>query len=82
LTGANAVRGLAHSVIRDGRIVAGGAASNLCGPLCTPMDRLATSVPCAAEVGDLVVWWNHGAYGYTAAPLAFLSFPPPAEILV
>jgi diaminopimelate decarboxylase len=78
--GGNGVRGLRHSVIRDGALVAGGPASNICGPLCTPMDRLATGVTCAAEIGDLVVWWTMGAYGLTAAPVNFLSFPPPSEL--
>jgi diaminopimelate decarboxylase len=80
--GGNGVRGLSHSVIRDGAVRTGGSASNICGPLCTPMDRLATSVACPAKVGDLVVWWNMGAYGFTAAPVNFLSFPAAAEVLV
>jgi diaminopimelate decarboxylase len=80
--GSNAVRGLRHSVIRDGAPVTGGPTTNICGPLCTPMDRLATGVPCAAEIGDLVVWWTMGAYGLTAAPVNFLSFRPPDEIFV
>ena len=80
--GSNSMRSLSHHVLRDGQLVHGGPASNLCGPLCTPMDRLATSVPCSAEVGDLVVWWNMGAYGLTAAPTAFLSFPRLHEVFV
>lgn len=77
--GANAQRGLAHTVLRNGQPLAGGQRSTICGPLCTPMDLLAASVPCPADVGDLVVWWNMGAYGKTAAPINFLSFPPPGE---
>lgn len=80
--GARAIRNLALSVIRNGTLLGDGATANICGPLCTPMDRLATSVPCAADVGDLIVWWNMGAYGLTAAPTGFLSFPLPEEIIV
>ncbi len=35
-----------------------------------------------AEVGDLVVIFQAGAYGLTASPTAFLGHPAPAEILV
>jgi diaminopimelate decarboxylase len=35
-----------------------------------------------AEPGDLVVVFQSGAYGLSASPLAFLSHPAPAEILV
>ena len=53
------------------------------GPLCTPLDLLAErmDVP-RAEVGDLVVVFQSGAYGLTASPLGFLSHPGPAEVLV
>ena len=36
----------------------------------------------AADVGDLVVVFQAGAYGLTASPTAFLSHPAPAEVLV
>lgn len=80
--GSNAIRPLRHAVVRDGARVIDddGAVADICGPLCTPMDRLATSVSCGARVGDLVVWWNMGAYGITAAPSGFLSFPVPSEV--
>ena len=35
-----------------------------------------------AEIGDLVVIFQAGAYGLTASPTAFLSHPAPAEVLV
>ena len=35
-----------------------------------------------ADVGDLVVVFQAGAYGLTASPTAFLSHPAPAEVLV
>jgi diaminopimelate decarboxylase len=53
------------------------------GPLCTPLDLLADHMEMAkAEAGDLVVVFQSGAYGLTASPTAFLSHPPPAEVLV
>jgi diaminopimelate decarboxylase len=53
------------------------------GCLCTPLDLLANEVGLpAAEVGDLVVIFQAGAYGLTASPTAFLGHPAPVEILV
>jgi diaminopimelate decarboxylase len=53
------------------------------GCLCTPLDLLGdkVSVP-AAEIDDLVVLFQAGAYGLTASPTAFLGHPAPPEILV
>ena len=53
------------------------------GPLCTPLDTLARNVMLPrAEIGDLVVIFQSGAYGRTASPIDFLSHPSPAEVLV
>ncbi len=53
------------------------------GPLCTPLDLLAERMELAkAEIGDLIVVFQSGAYGLTASPTAFLSHPPCAEVLV
>ncbi len=53
------------------------------GCLCTPLDRLADNVELpAAEIGDLFVVAQSGAYGRSASPSAFLSHPLPVEILV
>jgi diaminopimelate decarboxylase len=53
------------------------------GPLCTPLDILADRMELAkAEVGDLIVVFQSGAYGLTASPSAFLSHPPCVEVLV
>jgi diaminopimelate decarboxylase len=53
------------------------------GPLCTPLDLLADNMEMArAEIGDLIVVFQSGAYGLTASPTAFLSHPAPQEILV
>ncbi|HWZ47617.1 MAG TPA: pyridoxal-dependent decarboxylase, exosortase A system-associated [Herbaspirillum sp.] len=53
------------------------------GPLCTPLDVLAaqTELP-AADVGDLIVVFQSGAYGLTASPTAFLGHPAPGEVLL
>lgn len=52
------------------------------GPLCTPLDLLADrmSLP-MAEVGDLVVVFQSGAYGRSASPMSFLSHPEAKEVL-
>jgi len=53
------------------------------GPLCTPLDLLADEVEMAkADIGDLIVVFQSGAYGLTASPTAFLNHPAPAEVLV
>ena len=53
------------------------------GPLCTPLDLIADRMDLPrADVGDLVVVFQSGAYGLTASPLGFLSHPSPAETLV
>ena len=57
--------------------------TNVVGVLCTPLDLLAGGVELpVAEIGDLVVVFQAGAYGLTASPTAFLSHPLPAEVLV
>ncbi|MFF9626477.1 pyridoxal-dependent decarboxylase, exosortase A system-associated [Streptomyces griseosporeus] len=53
------------------------------GCLCTPLDLLGDAVDLPrADVGDLVVVYQAGAYGLTASPTAFLSHAEPAEVLV
>lgn len=53
------------------------------GKLCTPLDVLGDQVPLpSADIGDLVVVFQAGAYGLTASPTAFLSHPEPAEVLL
>jgi len=57
--------------------------ASVVGPLCTPLDLLADEVEMAkADIGDLIVVFQSGAYGLTASPTAFLSHPVPAEVLV
>lgn len=53
------------------------------GCLCTPLDLLGDNVRLPhAEIGDLIVLFQAGAYGLTASPTAFLGHPPPVEVLV
>ncbi len=53
------------------------------GPLCTPLDLLANKYELPkVEIGDLVVIYQSGAYGYTASPRDFLSHPHPIEMLI
>lgn len=53
------------------------------GPLCTPLDLLADNMTMArADVGDLIVVFQSGAYGLTASPVSFLNHPWPDEVLV
>ncbi|WP_461476565.1 hypothetical protein [Microbacterium sp. HJ5] len=53
------------------------------GCLCTPLDLLGNGVHLPhAEVDDLIVLFQAGAYGLTASPTAFLSHPAPQEVLV
>ena len=53
------------------------------GPLCTPLDILADRMELGvAEIGDLIVVLQSGAYGFSASPHLFLGHPPPRQILV
>ena len=68
-----------------GNRVSGGTReiANVVGPLCTPLDALATRMELGrAQIGDLVVVLQSGAYGLTASPTAFLGHPAPLEVLV
>jgi len=57
--------------------------ASVVGKLCTPLDLLGDRVELpAAEIGDLVVVFQAGAYGRTASPTAFLSHPEPPEVMV
>ncbi|HYM03686.1 MAG TPA: pyridoxal-dependent decarboxylase, exosortase A system-associated [Stellaceae bacterium] len=57
--------------------------ASVVGCLCTPLDLLADkSLLPRAEIGDLVVVFQSGAYGLTASPINFLSHPVPPEVLV
>jgi diaminopimelate decarboxylase len=68
-----------------GNRVSGGEreTASVVGPLCTPLDLLASRMDFAtAQPGDFVVIFQSGAYGATASPQAFLSHPGCREVLV
>jgi diaminopimelate decarboxylase len=54
------------------------------GALCIPDDVLAFELELRPDVqeGDILVFHNCGAYGYSASPLMFLSHPFPKEIVI
>lgn len=57
--------------------------TSVVGPLCTPLDLLADRMQLgAADVGDLVVVLQSGAYGFSASPHGFLGHPAPLQVLV
>ena len=57
--------------------------ASVVGPLCTPLDLLADRMLLpAADVGDLAVVFQSGAYGRSASPEAFLGHPACTEVLV
>lgn len=57
--------------------------ASIVGCLCTPLDLLVDKVDLPrADVGDLVVLFQSGAYGLTASPINFLSHPIAPEVLV
>lgn len=57
--------------------------ASVVGPLCTPLDLLGDKMELGhAQVGDLIVVLQSGAYGLSASPTAFLGHPAPAEVLV
>ncbi|MCH9697505.1 MAG: pyridoxal-dependent decarboxylase, exosortase A system-associated [Gammaproteobacteria bacterium] len=57
--------------------------ASVVGPLCTPLDLLADKMQLpVADIGDLVVVFQSGAYGLTASPGLFLSQPEAVEVLV
>lgn len=55
----------------------------LAGSLCTPLDTVGRNLALPqVEPGDVVVFFQSGAYGRTFSPVRFLSHREPAEVLV
>ena len=74
-----------YPVLVGNRVKSDGESSlaSAVGPLCTPLDVLGDKMALGhAQVGDLIVVLQSGAYGLTASPTAFLSHPAPVEVLV
>ncbi|USQ77358.1 hypothetical protein [Ornithinimicrobium cryptoxanthini] len=55
-------------------------AYTLAGPLCTSLDRVGTAELEPLEPGDLVIFGQAGAYGFTQAMTNFLSHPAPEQV--
>ncbi|MDP3085884.1 MAG: pyridoxal-dependent decarboxylase, exosortase A system-associated [Rubrivivax sp.] len=71
------------TVVPQGRRSDAVEIASVVGPLCTPLDLLADRMALpAAEIGDLAVVFQSGAYGASASPQAFLGHAPCAEVLV
>jgi diaminopimelate decarboxylase len=65
------------------RMAGDGSLASAVGPLCTPLDILADRMALGhAQVGDLIVVFQSGAYGPSASPANFLNHPPALEVLV
>jgi diaminopimelate decarboxylase len=56
----------------------------IAGSLCIPDDVLASEFELRSDLkeGDILLFFNCGAYGYSASPLRFLSHPLPKEIVI
>jgi diaminopimelate decarboxylase len=64
-------------------LATGTEVASVVGPLCTPLDLLADRMELpVAEVGDLAVVFQSGAYGASASPQSFLGHPACVEVLV
>ncbi len=72
-----------YPVTIGNRVDAARETASAVGPLCTPLDLLADRMDLPqAEVGDLVVVFQSGAYGASASPQPFLGHPAVVEVLV
>ena len=73
-----------YPVAVGNRMAAGDAGlASVTGPLCTPLDVLADRMDLGhAQVGDLIVVFQSGAYGPSASPAGFLGHPAALEVLV
>ena len=57
--------------------------ASVVGPLCTPLDLLADRMDLpVAQIGDLAVVYQSGAYGASSSPQSFLGHPACVEVLV
>ena len=72
-----------YPVAINGKVGGSREVASVVGPLCTPLDLLADRVELpVADVGDLFVVFQSGAYGASASPQRFLGQPECVEILV
>jgi diaminopimelate decarboxylase len=72
-----------YPVTVGNRVDAARETASVVGPLCTPLDLLADRMDLPqAQIGDLVVVFQSGAYGASASPQPFLGHPAVVEVLV
>ncbi len=56
---------------------------NVAGPLCTPIDTFGRKVELTqARIGDFLVMFCSGAYGFSSSPLGFLGHAEPVELVI
>jgi diaminopimelate decarboxylase len=55
----------------------------IAGSLCLADDILGSEIelPATIRAGDILIFYNSGAYALTASPTRFISHPPPTEIV-
>ncbi len=71
-----------YPVTVGNRVDAARETASAVGPLCTPLDLLADRMDLPeAQIGDLVVIFQSGAYGASASPQPFLGHPAVVEVL-
>ena len=72
-----------YPVAIGNRMAPDGSLASATGPLCTPLDILGDRMELGqAQIGDLVVVFQSGAYGASASPGMFLGHPSALEVLV
>lgn len=72
-----------YPVLNANRVAGETHVTNVVGPLCTPLDIIGDKIELPeTEVGDLLVVFQSGAYGFTASPRGFLSHPEPLEVFL
>ncbi len=77
-------RNLQVDVIPENNYSEGTAKYTIVGSLCIPDDVLASELELQSDLreGDILLFHNCGAYGYSASPLKFLSHTLPKEIVI
>ena len=77
-------RNLQVDVISENNYSEGTAKYTIVGSLCIPDDVLASELELHSDIreGDILLFYNCGAYGCSASPLKFLSHPLPKEIVI
>ncbi|HYA12783.1 MAG TPA: hypothetical protein VEF33_00425, partial [Syntrophales bacterium] len=77
-------RNLEADVVPENNNCEGSAKYTVVGSLCIPDDVLASELELPSDIseGDILLFHNCGAYGYSASPLKFLSHTFPQEFVI